>query len=251
MSQAKLNQIIAVVQGKKSRAQRLLTDTHRGWNREAISGITKTYTPKDEDGDKLPPERKRIHLNVVSKIEETLEELQAFWDVVTTQETGNTGARASIVIDDKPLLTDQPVTVLLFLEKQAIDLHTFVAQLPTLPLDREWAYDTNRDCFVTAPTESLRTQKQPEVITKAPATTEHPAQTELYLKDVVVGTWETTHMSSAIPAQAKADALRRVEALQDAIKSAREQANSAEVEQIKIAETVLEYVFGDLLRAQS
>ena len=251
MAKAKLNQIIAVVQGKKSRAQRVLTSTHHGWKSEAISGIAKRYTPRDEEGEKLPGESKRIHLNVTNRIEETLEELMGFWDVVATQETGNTGARASIVIDDEPLLADQPVTVLLFLEKQAIDLHAFVSQLPTLPPDREWKHDSHRDCFVTDPVQSLRTQKRPKVITKAPATEQHPAQTEVFMEDVVAGTWETTHMSSAIPAQAKADALRRVEALQDAIKSAREQANSAEVEQIKIAETVLVYVFGDLLRAQS
>jgi hypothetical protein len=37
--------------------------------------------------------------------------------------------------------------------------------------------------------ESLRTSKEPTVIVKYDATKEHPAQTELFTKDVPVGTW--------------------------------------------------------------
>lgn len=40
--------------------------------------------------------------------------------------------------------------------------------------------------------------------------------------------------------------LERVENLQDAVKQAREQANSTEVEQEKVGEALLKYVFGDL-----
>ncbi len=248
MAKTKLNQIIAVVQGKKSRAQQELTAAHRGWNLDAITGISKTYQPKDEDGDRLPPESKMISLNVCDSIDEIKGRLVSLWDAVATQETGNTTAKAAVASTNGGV--ELPVTVLLFLEKQLVDLHTFAAGLPVLPPDRAWRFDDNRNCYVTDPLGSIRTQKMPTVITKAEPTKEHPAQTDLYMKDVNVGTWTTTHMSSAIPSKVKAEVLTRIEELQDAVKSARESANSAEVEQVRIGEAILSHVFGSLLESR-
>ena len=67
------------------------------------------------------------------------------------------------------------------------------------------------------------------------------------MKDLAVGTWTTTYMSSAIPATDQAEVLQRIVTLQDAVKSAREKANSIEVEQITIGRTILDHVFGSLL----
>ncbi len=247
MPKGKLNQIVAVVQGKKSRAQKLLTDSHRGWNKEAISGISKTYEPKDVEGDQLPAESKKIHLNVPVKIRETMEQVEGMLNVVMTQENGNTQARGTIEVDGKNFLTDMPVGTLLFLEHQLVDLHTFVTHLPVLPPDREWKYDDNRDCHVTEPCRSIKTAKRPKVIVKYDATEKHPAQTELFSEDVTVGTWTTTYMSSAIPSRKRAEMLSRIEELQDAVKRAREQANSCEVDQLTYGGKILSHIFGDML----
>lgn len=248
MSKTKINQVVAVVQGKKSRAEKLLTESHRGWNKEAIAGIAKTYAPKAEDGDQLPPESKKIHLNVPDKIRETMDQVGAMLDVVMTQELGNTIARASVEIGGKPFLTDVPVGTLLFLEHQLVDLRTFVSNLPTLPLDRKWKRDDNRNCYVTDPIDSIKTAKKARVIVKYEATKEHPAQTELFSEDVTVGTWTTTYMSSAIPSRQRAEMLRRIEDLQDEVKRARERANSCEVDHVKFGGKFLRHIFGDLLK---
>jgi len=247
----KQNQIVAVVSGKKTRAMKLLTESHRGWSKDAIAGIAKVYTPKDEEGDRLPSESKSIHLNVPEKVRETMAQIADFWDVVATQDTGNTIARATVEVDGKPFLNELPVTCLLFLEKQLIDLHTFVSTLPVLPPDREWKWDGNRNCYVTDPVSSVKTAKKPKVIVKYEATPEHPAQTELFSEDITVGTWSTTYMSSAIPGQEKAAMLARVEALQDSVKQAREAANSAEVEQVQMGNKILQHVFGKMLTKQN
>lgn len=243
----KLNQIIAVVAGKKTRAIKLLTESHRGWNKEAIAGISKTYTPKDENGDKLPAENKTIHLDVPTKVRETMAQIADFWDVVISQDKGNTVAKATVEVNGKTFLEDMPVTCLLFLEKQLVDLHTFVSNLPILPPDRVWKWDGNRNCYVTDPIGTIRSMKVPTVIVKYKPTTEHPAQTELINQDETVGTWNTTYMSSAIPSAEKADMLSRVEALQDAMKAARAAANSVEIEQVHMGAKILQHVFGDKL----
>ncbi len=247
MSKGKLNQVIAVVQGKKTRAQKLLTESHRGWNKEAIAGISKVYQPKAEDGDQLPPESKKIHLNVPDKIRETMDQVASFFDVVMTQEFGNTQAKGTIEVDGNKFLPNMPVTTLLFLEKQLIDLHTFAMNLPVLSPDREWKIDDCRNCYVTDPIRSIKTAKKPKVIVKYDATEKHPAQTEIFSEDITVGTWTTTYMSSAIPSRQRADMLLRIEDLQDAVKRAREQANSLEVDQMTYGRKILRHIFGDLL----
>lgn len=241
----KLNQVIAVVAGKKSRTQALLTEAHRGWNREAISGIAKRYTSKDEDGECLPSENKNIQVDVRKRIADVSAALTDFYDLVATQETSNIHAKADVLVEGSAIVKDAPVTVLLFLEKQLEDLRTFVANLPTLPPDREWKWDENRNCYVTAAVETVRTNKVPEVLVKYPATEQHPAQTEVYTKDVPVGSWSTVHLSSAIPAQRQEQMLARVVVLQDAVKLAREAANGIDAFPAKIGESVLNYVFGD------
>ncbi len=50
---AKLNQIIAVEKGVKSRSFQELTEAHHALQKPALlSGIARTYRPKDEEGER-------------------------------------------------------------------------------------------------------------------------------------------------------------------------------------------------------
>lgn len=58
---AKLNQIVAVVGGVKSRAQATVSQIYQKLQKtELLQGITKTYEPDSEEGEKLPSESKRV-----------------------------------------------------------------------------------------------------------------------------------------------------------------------------------------------
>jgi hypothetical protein len=46
---------------------------------------------------------------------------------------------------------------LLFLEKQLVDLHTFVKKLPVLDASDSWSYDASADCYATDPVQTVRT----------------------------------------------------------------------------------------------
>nr|WP_246522794.1 hypothetical protein [Gemmata palustris] len=148
-------------------------------------------------------------------------------------------------MDGKTVLAHVPVTTLLFLDKQVNDLETFVAKLPTPDPAEEWAHDPNSGLLRSRANESLRTSKEPTVIVKYDATKEHPAQTELFTKDVPVGTWTQILYSGCIAADRKNAILARVRKLQDAIKVAKEQANLLEIERQKAAEALFGYVFGE------
>src|SRR5262249_32467812 len=152
-------------------------------------------------------------------------------------------ARADVVVEGRRLLEGVPVTHLLFLEKQLVDLRTFVEALPTLDAAEEWEYKAEFDSYASKPSRTNRTKKVPKNHIKYEATKEHPAQVEMYMEDVWVGTWTTVKFSGATPAAAKNAMLERVGKLLDAVKVAREEANNHDVHGVKVGGTVLGYIF--------
>jgi hypothetical protein len=242
---AKLNQIIAVEKGVKSQALRDLTDAHQTLQKMTmLSGISRTYRPRDEEGEQLPAESTKVQVKAQEVIRRTTEVLTRLFDVTATKDWANTQAKADIVIDGTVLLAQVPATYLLFLEKQLVDIGTFVRKLPVLDAAETWTFDTSSDSWATEPVQTLRTKKIPRNHVKAEATEHHPAQVEVYYEDVTVGFWRTVKFSGALPAQRVNELLERVEKLQQAVKFAREEANNLEVTDQKVGETVLKYIFG-------
>ncbi len=242
---AKLNQIIALQAGKKSLAKDALTETYHLLKKpELLSGIARTYQPRDENGEPQPEERKHVQLKVAELIQKVTTVLTEMFDVVATQDWSNCQARADVVVDGKALLQGVPVTHLLFLEKQLTDLRTFIEALPVLDPAEDWEYRAEADCYVSKPSRSHRTKKVPKNHVKYEATKEHPAQVEMYMEDVWVGTWTTTRFSGAVPAASKNQLLERARKLVEAVKCAREEANGLEVKPQKVGAAILGYVFG-------
>ncbi|GAA4627307.1 hypothetical protein GCM10023196_038980 [Actinoallomurus vinaceus] len=242
---AKLNQIIAVEKGIKSGTLRDLTDAHHGLQKPALlSGISRTYQPKDEEGEQLPPESTRVQVQADEVIRRTADIVTRLFDVTATKDWANCEARADVKVDGETLLRDVPVTYLLFLEKQLTDLHTFVKKLPVLDAAETWVFDESADAWRTEPVRTIRTKKVPRNHVKAEATEKHPAQVEVYYEDVAVGYWTTVKFSGALPARRVNELLERVEKLQQAVKFAREEANGAEVTDRRVGDVVFRYLFG-------
>lgn len=240
----RLNQIIAVEKGIKSRSQKDLTEAHHALQKPALlAGISRTYRPKDEEGEQLPPEATKVQMKAEEIIRRTADILVELFDVTATKDYTNCKARADVVVDGKPLLRDVPVTYLLFLEKQLVDLHTFIKKLPVLDASETWAFDASADCWATEPVQTVKTKKVPRNHVKAEATDKHPAQVEVYHEDVVVGYWKTVKFSGALPAKRVNELIERVEKLQQAVKFAREEANNATADEQKIGRAVLSYLF--------
>jgi hypothetical protein len=240
----KLNQIIAVEKNIKGRALQDLTEAHHSLQKPALlAGISRSYRPKDEEGEQLPPEATKVQMKSEDIIRKTSETLTKLFDVVATKDWANCQAKADVVVDGQKLLNDVPATYLLFLEKQLVDLHTFVKKLPVLDASETWAFDQSADCWATEPVMTTRTKKVPRNHVKAEATEHHPAQVEVYYEDITVGNWRTIKFSGSLPAKRINELLARVEKLQEAVKFAREEANSLEVEDVKTGEAILGYLF--------
>lgn len=242
----KLNQIIAVANGKKTKTQEILTEIYKKVQKpELFQGLTRSYRPMDTEGETKPPENKFIQESVDKSIDEFTTALADLIDVVYTQDSANCEAKSDVVVDGKVVVANVPVTHLLFLEKQLVDIRTFVGKLPILDPTEKWEYKDNAACYVSDKTFTNATKKVMRAFTKAPATDKHPAQVDTYTEDVKVGEWDLVKFSSAIPAKDKKEKLEKIEKLIDAVKYAREQANSLEVEQKKIGKNLLSFIFGE------
>lgn len=242
----KLNQIIAIEKSVKSQSLRELTDAHKTLQKESLlAGIARTYRPRDDEGEQYPPESTRVQVRADDVIDQTMTVLIKLFDVTATKDWANGDARADVVVDGDALLKDVPVTYLLFLEKQLTDLHTFISKLPTLDPSEVWAYDEATDAWATEPVQTSKTKRIPRNHLKAEATKEHPAQVEVYYEDIVVGNWQTIKYSGAMPASRVAVLKERVRTLQEAVKFAREEANSKEVDEQKVGETLFNFIFAE------
>ncbi|MDX1947676.1 MAG: hypothetical protein SFU86_19920 [Pirellulaceae bacterium] len=243
----KLNQIIAIQNGKKTQVKESLTQAyHQLQKPDLLAGISRTYKPKEEGGETQPPESKLVQIKVKEIVERVSRDLTDLFDVVATQDWANCQAKADVQVDGRTIVSGVPVTYLLFIEKQLVDLHTFVDKLPVLDPGEQWSFNQAQDCFASEPFQTSRTKKVPKSHVKYEATEEHPAQVEMYFEDVTVGTWTTVKYSGAIPAAERNQLLERVRKLADAVKAAREEANCCEVERRKVAESILGYIFRGL-----
>jgi hypothetical protein len=241
----KLNQIVAVVAGKKSDAEKAITELyHKVKKPQLFEGITKTYEAIEVNGEELPSEVKLLQLKVSEAISQFREAMGPVFDTTLTQDIANTRARADVEVDGTVVLADVPVTYLLFLEKKLTDIQTFITHLPTLDPSQKWSYSRDTDCYVTSETWKYHTKKLPRVLEKAPATDKHPAQVEVVHEDKNVGKWKTINHSGAIPARDQHDMLARVKKLIEAVKKAREQANMIDVENKQSGDAIFDFVFG-------
>lgn len=241
----KLNQIVAVEQGVKSKSRDAVTALYHTAQKSALfTGIQRTYQPKDEEnGDKLPAESTKVQVTVADLLKDAEKALTKLFDVTATKEYANAEARADVVVEGQTILSDVPVPYLLFLEKQLVDIRTFISKLPVLDQASDWVYDSNNNVYKTTPVQTVRTKKVPKNWEKAPATDKHPAQVEIFHEDVIVGTWTKVDTSGAIPVTRRTELLDRVDKLAQAVKFAREEANQFEVTDVTAAASVFAYLF--------
>ncbi|WP_280390851.1 hypothetical protein [Nocardia brasiliensis] len=240
----KLNQIIAVEKGVKSAAVRELAQRQGALQKAALlAGIARTYQPKDEEGEQLPPESTRVQVKSEEVLRLTAATLTRLFDVTATKDWTNTEAKADVSVDGEVLLRDVPVSYLLFLEKQLAELHAFVQRLPVLDAAEAWSFDDSTDTWRTDAVRTIRTKKVPRNHVKAEATEKHPAQVEVYYEDIAIGYWNTVRFSGALPARRVNELAERVDKLARAVKFAREEANGTEVVDRKTGDVIFGYLF--------
>lgn len=250
-----LHEVIAIEKGVKGRVYSKITEDHKALQKkELFSGHTKTFKPRDEDptsptGEQLPEDKHNVQLRALDIIKATIEGNTEWLDIAALRDWGNTHAKADVVVGEKVLVKDCPVTYLLVLDKILSDLHTFVKKLPVLDSSEKWKYEANQDLYATEPAGTARSKKIVRPMVLYEATDKHPAQVKEITEDAFAGIWTTIKYSSALPAATINDMTKRVESLQKAVKSAREKANSQVITMDQsIGDSILGFIFEPALK---
>ena len=246
----KLHQVLAIETNVREQSQKDLTAAHHGLQKsELLFGLSKTYAPLNEEGEKLPAEDKILQTRTPEVLRSTAEILAKLYDTVAMRDFANCYAKADVILDDGTvLIKDAPATYLLWLEKKLNDLHTFVGKLPVLPADTEWEFDEKQNCFKSREIKTSRSNKESYPLVVSPATDKHPAQVVEKTRDIVVGYYQTIKYSGAMKAKDVAQMKERVEQLQRAVKFAREHANTVEAKKQEVGGKLLAFVFGEHLK---
>ena len=241
----KLNQVIAIEKGVKTKTHASITAMYQKLEQtEQFNGIFRSYRPKDDEGDTRPEERKNVQITSVEIIAEVKETLADLFDVTATKDWGNTEAKADIVVNGETLIEGCPVSFMLFLEKQLTDIRTFISKMPILDPSQSWEMDETFGEYKAPSYETTSTKKIPQNHVVAEATENHPAQVQVYQTDEIVGYWRTQIYSGAMKRSERAEMMGRVEALMDAVKFAREEANGLKVENQQVGAKILDHIFG-------
>lgn len=248
----KLNQIIAIEKGIKSRVHSEVTEAYKAIQKpDLFNGFSKTYQSNDENGDKLPPEKKQVHHTYEEMLRTIEGSMSQLFDVTARKDWSNQLSAADILVNGDKIVEQAPVPYLLFLEKNLTDIRTMVAAMPVLDPSEEWKQDEKSGLSRTEVSKTHRTKKVQRPIVLFPATPEHPAQTQLITEDVIDGYWSTTKLSGAMPSTLKETVLSRVDELIIAVKEAREKANGNEEahNSPKAGEAIFGYIFGGFIGA--
>lgn len=243
----KLNQVVAIEKGVRNRTQKTITELHHACKKGGLfNGHIRTYEPINDDGERFPEDRQSIQMRVPDVLDKAKEALIEQMDIVACKDFGNVNpaARADVVIDGAVLISNAPVPFLLYVEKELVDLQTFILTLPELDESQEWTHDDNTRIWKTAVVKTIKTAKLQEALVLLQPTKEHAGQAKDITVDRTVGYWNQIKHSGSMPLAAKQKLIAKIHRLIDAVKQAREEANMAEVDSIQVGKKVFDWLLG-------
>jgi hypothetical protein len=258
----RISQLIAVVGGVKSdvtaQISRLMEDITKP---DLVAGISRTYRARFEETDQgpaatalaavvgsaavtRPPEEfQRVRVTALDTLDVMEKLLTRLFDVTRTLDQANAGASADVRLPDGTILwTGVPTSHLLYLERELADLHEKVNRFPELPQEDTWTTEgTERGVSKTAPVEVASTKKVPFNHVRTEKKSFYPdgkvsqvePQVDVLTRDEVVGYKTTVSFSGALDPRRKRLLLDRLTQVREAVKFAREEANAAQVTDVK------------------
>ena len=238
----KLNQALA-----EEALQRTRRDEGHKWFTAGIrsmvmDGARKVYTPNDEDGEQLPPDEKIVQDTGPAVLRQLVDYYIPYMDAVATKDFGNVEARADVILDGKTVLAGAPVPHLLFVEKMLGEWRGYINAMPQRDRAKRWERQEG-DIWETDAVTQNRSIKAQLPVEVSPATKEHKAQVMVMEKANFVGTYQTVHTSGAYSQEEKETLLHRIDALLGAVRRAREQANTTEIDTRDIAQCLFNNIF--------
>lgn len=227
-----LHEILAIEQPIVGKAKAIMEESLKVFKEKhnLFIGFIRTHKPFDEKEVTLPEETQTITTTVPERLQYTMPFLVEAIDIVFQKEATNQEAKADIVLPNGAVLYSQvPATCLLGLETKLKDIRGLYEAIPTLPPGISWVEDTNagNNVFKTEhPEIKLRTEMRFKSQVLYNATDKHPAQIEKWQEQVPTGQFEKVTFNGMVTSAKKAEYLKKIDILLEAVKTARQRANS-------------------------
>ena len=244
-----LHEILAVEGDREGNAKRIMMEARNTFGNKPnlFTGSLKHTEMLDSDAANVPDE----HVAMVTTVEEKLNYVSAtvgkYFDVGFRKDAANQEAKGDIIIDGNTLISDCPVTWLLGMETKLKELRKVIESIPTLAPSIYWEGDPGHEkggVFRTKfPTERFKTAKEIKHKVLYDATDHHPAQIETWNEMVNVGRITETTWSGMISPADKSLYIGRMDKLIQAVKKARQRANTTKVGKAEVGPTIFNYLF--------
>jgi hypothetical protein len=248
---SKLHELLAVESSVAGNYTRDIDETLKVFTRgEAFRKSVKAKVFFAEDEQKLnTSEVTEITTTVPERLKWFSTHAVKFLDVVLQKDKTNQKATADLEVDGVTIATAVPATTLLMLETKLQDVRKVIDAAPTLPSTVRWSKDEAEGLWVTAdPVVTFTTKKVTKPVVLYEATKEHPAQVKEVSEDVPVAKITQTTWAGLLTATEKATLLGRVDTLLQAVKKARQRANTTEVEKDNIGANLFKFLFDGIVK---
>ncbi len=248
MAKNRLHQLLAVDADLRNKAAKIAQETASTFRTKSdhFDGYVRTYRPFIEPENELmkqAPDIKDIVTTVQDKLNYTAKSLKRAIDAHLSKEQTNCKGEAmadlQIGANCMPGLSS---TALLALEGWLVKIREVYLGIPTHDPSKHWEASNIPHVYQAAPKDTFKTEKVAEAIVKYPATTEHPAQTEMVTMDKNVGIMRVEATTGKVSPAEKSGMLERIDHMIVTTKKARSKANQAEVSSISIGEMLFEYI---------
>ena len=244
---AKTVQLLSVIGTVKGETEsRVAQLEHVAGQHGMFEGHDRHYQPREDGGVTFPPEPKKVRVSAKDVLDMAQTLMTRYWDLALTVDTANSKAYADVKVGGQVLLPQVPVGHLLWLHRELGVLKKLVAALPVLDPARDWTPDGMPEGHSKAePFKTVKTEKIPGKFVLAEATQYHPAQVQRLDKDEVIGEWTQVNYSGAIGNKRKELLLARLTQLEEAVKMAREDANTAHADDQNEGQVIFEWLMRD------
>jgi len=243
----KLHEVLAVEASKEKVASKLVQESVRTLGKENLfSGQVRRLVMLDTAEEYLNgEERVALTSTVDENLEYLVKPLADYWDVTLQKDSANQKAMADIMLDGKCLAQNLPATFLLGMETKLNNLRKLYEAIPTLAPGITWDVDEQeRTGTFKARNDqvSFKTEKDMEFKEASPATKEHPAQIAKMERTRNTGKYTLTKWSGMLTPLDKAERLNRLDQLLNAVKQARQRANSVEVKNASVGADLINFI---------
>lgn len=244
---AKLHELLSVESDLEGIWRKILEETTATFNKkvERFFGAVRTLEWFEEGQPEVPAEHKELTTTVDEKLAYQEKAVVRYFDALLQKERTNQEAKADIVIDGKTIASGLPATFLLGLESRLKRVREVYDSIPTLPPNVKWEQDETKGDGIysrTHPEEQLKTEKIFKVQVLYKHTKEHPAQVEKISETKNVGVYKKEVWTGVLSPAEKSVLLGKLDKLIQAVKKARQRANTTTVVKATVGKELFNYI---------